>query len=182
MPIYNFTVTHANQTTTTASKVIDAPGNGQSVNIPNVPCACGFNHTLVGTQANNSNSMSGAGFGSVAPPNDPIGGKPPGLKTPAGDEEPKWEGSPGSPEPKSQVKKTPSTKAPGKKAPGKKQPSKKTPSKTPSKKAPSKKAPSKKAPSKKAPSKKAPSKKAPSKKAPSKKTPSKKTPSKKKSK
>ena len=92
MAIWNFNVTHQDQTTTTGSKNITPPGNGQSANITNVPCLCGHNHTLVGAQANGQ--MSGSGIGSVAPPNDP-GATHGGLKD---DPVPSWDGGPASPE------------------------------------------------------------------------------------
>ncbi len=92
MAIWNFNVTHQDQTTTTGSKDINPPGNGQSANVPNVPCLCGYNHTLVGSQANGR--MSGSGIGSVAPPNDP-GSAHGGIK---GDPVPSWDGGPASPE------------------------------------------------------------------------------------
>jgi hypothetical protein len=92
MAIWNFNVTHQDQTQTTGSKDVNPPGNGQSVNIPNVPCLCGHNHTLVGSQANGR--MSGAGIGSVAPPNDPH--SMPGIKD---DGVPSWDGGPVSPDP-----------------------------------------------------------------------------------
>lgn len=91
MPTWNFSVTHQDQSTTTGSKSVNPPGNGQSVNIPNVPCLCGYNHTLVGTQANNT--MSGSGIGSVAPPNDPH--SVPGIKD---DAVPSWDGGPVGPD------------------------------------------------------------------------------------
>lgn len=98
MPLWNFTVTHQNQTTATGSLVINPPGRGNAVTIPNLNCTCGWSHTLVGTQTA-SNAMSGSGPNSVAPPNDPRA--KPSIKA---DEEPSWNGSPGGPEPKKRLK------------------------------------------------------------------------------
>ncbi len=88
MAIWSFNVTHKDQTTATGSKDINPPGNGQSVTINNVPCTCGYNHTLVGSQSG-SNEMSGSGSNSVAPPNDPHS-----QGSPKEDDIPSWEGTP----------------------------------------------------------------------------------------
>jgi hypothetical protein len=98
MPTWNFNVTHQNQTTATGSKDLTAPGNGPVV-VTNVPCTCGYNHTLTGTQTS-SNAMSGSGANSVAPANDPHA-----KGSPKGDPVPSWDGSPatephGKPRPK----------------------------------------------------------------------------------
>jgi len=90
MAIWNFNVTHKDQTTATGSKDVSAQGNGQSVTINNVPCSCGFNHTLIGTQIT-STRMSGSGNNSVAPPNDPNS-----QGNPKDDDVPSWEGGPGN--------------------------------------------------------------------------------------
>ncbi|MDQ1708092.1 MAG: hypothetical protein QOJ88_1303 [Pyrinomonadaceae bacterium] len=92
MPIWFFNVTHLNQTTTVGSKNVNPPGNGNSVTIANVPCNCGYSHTLIGTQSS-VNGMSGSGATSVAPPNDPH--SEPSIK---GDAVPSWDGSPSNPE------------------------------------------------------------------------------------
>jgi hypothetical protein len=105
MATWNFNVTHKNQTTTTGSKLVNPPGTGNSVTIPSVPCACGFNHTLVGTQSG-ANAMSGSGGASVAPANDPRA-----KSSPKAEDEPSWNGSPGSPEPKKSLKAKKSSKA-----------------------------------------------------------------------
>jgi hypothetical protein len=88
MATWNFNVTHKDQSTATGSADVSPPGNGQSVTIPNVPCSCGYNHTLVGSQTSAS-TMSGSGSNSVAPQNDPHskGG-------PKEDEVPSWDGTP----------------------------------------------------------------------------------------
>ena len=91
MAIWNFNVTHKNQTTTTGSKNVNPPGVGQAVTIPAVPCLCGYNHTLIGTQSS-ANVMSGSGSNSVAPPNDP---NAPG--SPKDEDIPSWQGGPGNP-------------------------------------------------------------------------------------
>lgn len=88
MPTWNFNVTHQDQTTATGSKDINPPGNGQSVTVANVPCSCGHNHTLTGSQTATT-AMSGSGANSVAPPNDP--GSSPGIKD---DPVPSWDGTP----------------------------------------------------------------------------------------
>lgn len=103
--LYNFTVTHKDQSTTTGGPLdLTPPGNSQVI-VVSVPCLCGTTHQLTGTQAANSNSISGSGANSVAPPNDPRAGKPPGggqAYPSTGtlvEEEPSWNGSPGSPDP-----------------------------------------------------------------------------------
>src|SRR5688572_6789808 len=88
MPIWNFRVTHKDQTTATGTQEVSIRGNGQSVVINNVPCTCGYNHTLTGTQ-DNSTRMSGSGANSVAPPNDPNS-----QGSPKDDDVPSWEGGP----------------------------------------------------------------------------------------
>ena len=92
MAIWNFNVTHKDQTTATGSKDVSARGSGQSITINNVPCTCGFNHTLTGTQ-DTSSRMSGSGSNSVAPPNDPNS-----LGSPKDDDIPSWEGGPVTPD------------------------------------------------------------------------------------
>ena len=92
MATWNFTVTHKDQTTTTGSKTFAAPGIGQAVTIPAVPCMCGYNHTLVGTQSG-ANFMSGSGGNSVAPANDPNS-----QGSPKDDDIPSWEGGPVTPD------------------------------------------------------------------------------------
>lgn len=87
MATWNFNVTHQDQTTATGSKDLSAPGSGAVV-IQNVPCSCGYNHTLTGTQTSAS-AMSGSGGNSVAPANDP--GSSPGIKD---DPVPSWDGTP----------------------------------------------------------------------------------------
>lgn len=88
---WKFHVTHQDQTKTLCQKEIDPPGIGP-VDI-RIHCECGHTHNLIGSQTG-LNSMSGSGHGSVVPPNDP-GSEPP----PREDEEPSWNGSPGSPDP-----------------------------------------------------------------------------------
>lgn len=89
MAVWNFNVTHQDQSTTTGSKDITPPGQGNPANIANVPCACTFSHTLKGTQSS-SNAMSGSGVGSVVPGNDP----PHEGGGPKDDDVPSWSGSP----------------------------------------------------------------------------------------
>ena len=91
MKLYNFHVTHQNQTKTIGDKEIDPPGNGRAVSI-HVHCQCGVTHNLVGSQKG-SGAIGGSGPGSVIPPNDP--GSKPSTKD---DDEPSWTGNPGSPE------------------------------------------------------------------------------------
>ena len=88
MATWNFNVTHKNQSTATGSADVTPPGIGKSITIANVPCSCGYNHTLVGTQTA-ATAMSGSGDHSVEPGNDPHA--KPGIKQ---DPVPSWDGSP----------------------------------------------------------------------------------------
>src|SRR6266702_8905004 len=93
MATWNFNVTHKNQSTSTGSADVTPPGIGKSITIANVPCSCGYNHTLVGTQTA-ATAMSGSGDHSVAPANDPQA-----KGSPMADPVPSWDGGPVSPGP-----------------------------------------------------------------------------------
>ena len=99
MKLYNFHVTHQNQTKTLGDKEIDLPGPGRPVNIQ-VNCQCGVTHNLIGSEKGNG-AVGGFGHGSVVPPNDP--NSQPGS---AADDEPSWTGNPGSPDPESPTENT----------------------------------------------------------------------------
>lgn len=88
MKLYNFKVTHQNQSQTHGEKEIGPLGAGP-VDIQ-VHCHCGVTHKLIGS-VKNSGSIGGSGHGSVVPPNDPDS-----TPSPKVEDEPSWSGSPGN--------------------------------------------------------------------------------------